>query len=140
MATVALAGLGAAYGSLAGGITLLQGLNIGAAIGGYIDAANNMPSVETGRLTDLRVGSSSYGTRLPWCWGRVTLPGSLIWAARDANGNHLRESRQSTRVGGKGGGGATQTTYSYSATFAVAVAQSALFLPDPSNGSASSYW
>jgi hypothetical protein len=133
MATVALAGLGAAYGSLAGGLTLLQGLNIGAAIGGYIDAANNMPSVETGRLTDLRVGSSSYGTRLPWCWGRVTLPGSLIWAARDANGNHLRESRQSSRVGGKGGGGATQTTYTYSATFAVAVAQSSIFLPDPSN-------
>lgn len=131
MATIALAGLGAAYGSLAGGLTLLQGLNIGAAIGGYIDAANNMPSVETGRLTDLRVGSSSYGTRLPWAWGRVTLPGSLIWAARDANGNHLRESRNSTRVGGKGGGGATQTTYSYSSTFAIAVAQSSIFLPDP---------
>lgn len=130
MATLALGGLGAAFaGSF--GITALAGFQIGAAIGGYIDAANAVPDSVIGKLADLRIGSSSYGTRLPWAWGSVTLPGILTWTAVDANGNHLKETRSVKRVGGKGGG-ASQTTYTYSATFAIAILQASIFLPDPS--------
>lgn len=132
MATLALAGLGAAFGSLSGGLTLLEGFQLGAAIGGYIDAANSIPSTVVGKLSDLKVSSSSYGTMLPWVWGSVTLPGIFFWAAVDANGNHLKETKTSKRVGGKSIGGATQTTYTYSSTFAIGVCQGSIFLPDPS--------
>ena len=132
MATLALAGLGAALGSLPGGLTVLQGLQLGAAIGGYIDQQNAIPNVVVGKLNDLKVSSSAYGTMLPWVWGTVTLPGIFFWAAVDANGNHLKETKTSKRVGGKGIGGGSQTTYTYSSTFAVAACESSIFCPDPS--------
>lgn len=131
MATLALAGLGAAVGSFAGGITILEGFQLGAAIGGYIDAQNAIPDTELGKLSDLKVGSSAYGTRLPWVWGRIAVPGIFSWAAVDANGNHLKETRTTKRVGGKGGG-AKQTNYTYSATFAIEVCQASIFFPDSS--------
>jgi len=64
------------------------------------------------RLADLAVQGSSYGEALPRLYGLVRVAGQMIWSTG------LKETSQSS--GGKRTGGRT-TTYSYSASFAVAL-------------------
>ncbi len=64
------------------------------------------------RLNDLAVQSSAYGTPLPRLYGTIRASGSVIWA------NDIREAAH--RSGG-GKGKPKTTSYSYAASFAVAL-------------------
>lgn len=113
MAELSLLGIaGAAFGSLTGGVSILQGFQIGSALSSALFPRTG-PSQEQGRIDEVRLGASSYGSPIPLAYGRARLPGQLIWLSE------LRESSASRRVGGKGGG--SITSFEYRADFAVAL-------------------
>ena len=106
MATLVLTALGTAIGGPIGGA-------IGAFIGRQADQVVFGSGHRTGpRLKELAVTTSSYGHPVPRQFGRMRTAGTIIWAT------DLVESK-STEGGGKAK--PSTTTYSYSASFAVAV-------------------
>lgn len=106
MATLILTAVGTAVGGPIGGA-------IGALAGQQADAAIFAPKARQGpRLGDLAVQTSSYGTPIPKLFGRMRVAGTVIWAT------DLQEHR-STSGGVKGR--PSTTTYSYSASLAVAL-------------------
>ncbi|QCI93545.1 phage tail protein [Novosphingobium sp. EMRT-2] len=106
MATLLLTAAGTAIGGPLGGA-------IGALAGRQIDAAIiGTRQIEGPRLKDLAVQTSSYGSALPLHFGTMRAAGSVIWAT------DLQE--HATREGSKGR--PTATRYSYTASFAVALA------------------
>lgn len=96
----------------------LVGGPIGAALGGVIGQAVDRnvlfkPKGRQGpRLAELAVQTSSYGRPIPQLFGRMRVAGQVIWAT------DLVEHRQ--RQGG-GKGQPSLTSFSYSASFAVAL-------------------
>lgn len=106
MATLVFTALGTAVGGPLGGA-------IGALIGRQADqkifGAGNR---EGPRLKELPVTTSSYGQPIPRHFGRMRVAGSVIWAT------DLIESK-TKNSGGKGQ--PSVTSYSYSASFAVAL-------------------
>jgi Putative phage tail protein len=111
MATLILQAIGSA---IAGPI----GAAIGAIAGTVIDRAIiGGPNVqrEGPRLTDLTVQNSSYGEAWPLTYGTVRIAGNIIWSSG------LVERRSEQTQGGKSGS-VTTTSYSYFASFAVALA------------------
>ncbi|HEY1125950.1 MAG TPA: phage tail protein, partial [Sphingobium sp.] len=105
MATLVFTTLGTALGGPIGGA-------IGALAGQAIDAQIFKPKGRSGpRLSDLSVQTSRYGAQLPRIFGRMRVAGTVIWAT------DLKES--SSTSGGKGQ--PSVTTYSYPASFAVAL-------------------
>jgi hypothetical protein len=113
MARLAVGVVGAAVGFALGGPAGASiGWGLGAAAGGFLFPEQG-PNVEGARLDDLRVMGSSFGVPIPIVYGAMRVPGQVIWA-RD-----LREIRTEEDLGGKGGPSATQTTYTYTGTFAV---------------------
>ena len=129
MAVLALTAVGSMLGGalLPGGLTLLGATISGAAIGGAIgglagsalDQALFAPTLRTEgpRLTDGRVTTSIEGATALRVFGRMRIGGQIIWASR------LREDSDTESRGGKGGGGARTTTYSYFANFAVGLCE-----------------
>lgn len=106
MATLILTAVGTAVGGPIGG-------TIGALIGQQVDAVIFAPKARRGpRLGELAVQTSSYGTDLPKIFGRMRIAGTVIWAT------DLQEHRSSS---GGGKGRPSTTTYSYTASFAVAL-------------------
>lgn len=106
MATLILTTVGTIVGGPIGGA-------VGALFGQAADRAIFAPKGRQGpRLGDRSVQISRYGEPIAKLFGTMRVAGSVIWAT------DLREERQRTS-GGKGGGSAT--TYSYSASFAVAL-------------------
>lgn len=106
MATIVFSALGTILGGPLGGA-------LGAFAGRQIDGLIfGSPSREGPRLKDLTVTTSSYGTPLPRHYGRMRVAGSVIWSTDLVE--HAHED------GGKGK--PNVTTYSYSASFAVALA------------------
>ncbi|RJG56720.1 hypothetical protein D0Z70_05115 [Sphingobium terrigena] len=107
MATVVLSAVGTVIGGPIGGA-------IGALIGNAIDhAVLFKPKGREGpRLNELQVQTSSYGTQVPQLFGTMRVAGTVIWAT------DLRETK--TKSGG-GKGRPSVTSYSYSASFAVAL-------------------
>ena len=106
MATLVLTAVGSLFGPLGGAI--------GAVIGRQIDSRILGPSSAKGpRLKELSVTTSSYGQAIARHYGRMRVGGSIIWAT------DLVERRE--RSGG-GKGRPKVTTYSYSVSFAVALA------------------
>ncbi|NBC88091.1 MAG: hypothetical protein GVX90_01085 [Alphaproteobacteria bacterium] len=106
MATLVLTALGTAIGGPIGGA-------IGAVLGRQADHAVLGSGNRSGpRLKELSVTTSSYGQAIPRQFGRMRTAGTIIWAT------DLIESR-SEQGGGKGK--PSTTTFSYSASFAVAV-------------------
>lgn len=95
-----------------------QGAALGAGIGGYLDPPKG-PTVSGPRLSDLTVQTSTYGAFIPRVYGTVGVHGNLLWLEN----NKLKETVRKEEQGGKGGGGSSATvkTYTYSATFAVAI-------------------
>lgn len=102
----------------------------GAALGTFflsdklIDMMN--PEGQPGpRLSDLSVQTSTYGAPIPRLYGTIAVMGNLIWLEN----NKLKETvrKNKSRSGGKGGGGGGSseptTTYSYSATFHIALCE-----------------
>lgn len=106
MATLVFTALGSALGGPIGSA-------IGSLIGSQIDRAilGGGGGREGPRLKELAVTTASYGTPLPRHFGTMRAPGSIIWAT------DLVESRETS--GGKGR--PSTTTYSYAASFAVAL-------------------
>lgn len=105
MATLLLTTLGTAFGGPVGGA-------LGALAGQAIDAQILKPKGRIGpRLSDLSVQTSRYGAQVPRIFGRMRVAGTVIWAT------DLKES--SATSGGKGQ--PSVTSYSYSASFAVAL-------------------
>jgi len=107
MATVVLT----VAGGLIGGP---WGAAIGAQIGNAVDHAvfGGGKGREGPRLSDLKVQTSSYGTQIPKLFGTMRVAGSVIWAT-DLVEHRNRQS------GGKGQ--PSSTTYSYTASLAVAL-------------------
>ena len=107
MATLVLNAVGSTLGGPLGGA-------IGSMVGSQFDAAIfGSPGRDGARLKELDVTMSSYGQPLPRHFGRMRVAGQIIWAT------DLVESSE-TRGGGKGA--ASLTSYSYTASFAVALA------------------
>jgi hypothetical protein len=105
MATLVLTTIGSVVGGPIGGA-------IGAVIGQAVDERVLAPKGRRGpRLGDLSVQTSSYGSSIPKLFGTMRVAGTVIWAT------DLVEAQQSS--GGKGQ--PRTTSYSYSASFAVAL-------------------
>lgn len=105
MATLVLSAVGTAIGGPIGGA-------IGALAGQQFDRAIfSGPGREGPRLKELRVTTSSYGNPIARNYGRLRMPGTIIWAT------DLVESSETS--GGKSG--PSTTTYTYSVSFAVAL-------------------
>jgi hypothetical protein len=88
---------------------------IGGAIGALIGQSIDQGLLGSGgrgpRAGDLSVQTSSYGTQIPRAYGTMRVAGSVVWAT------DLAESSATT-----GAKGQPDTTYSYSVSFAVALA------------------
>lgn len=107
MATLLLTAVGTAIGGPLGGA-------IGALIGRQVDGAIfGGRGSEGPRLNELTVQTSSYGAAIPRHFGKVRAAGTVIWAT------DLVEHK-AKQGGGKGR--PSVTTYTYTASFAVAVA------------------
>ncbi|MET0362990.1 MAG: phage tail protein, partial [Sphingobium sp.] len=105
MATVVLTAVGSVFGPI--------GAAIGALAGQAIDAAIFAPVGREGpRIVDLRVQTSSFGTQIPRLFGKMRVAGTVIWAT---------DLIESTQTSGGGKGKPSVTTYTYSASFAVAL-------------------
>jgi len=124
MATILLAGAGAALGAGFGGTVLglsgaVVGRAIGATVGRMIDqrvlGAGSEP-VEMGRVERFRLMGASEGSPIPQLWGRVRVAGQVIWATR-----FNEVTTQSG--GGKGAPQPRTTSYSYSVSLAVALCE-----------------
>ncbi|MET3667878.1 glycoside hydrolase/phage tail family protein [Caulobacter sp. 1776] len=112
MAQVILSSVGSAIGGPFGAVA-------GAVIGGLVDQAAFSalgPARPLGpRIPELRLTGAAEGAALPCVFGRARVGGQVIWAAR------FRERRIEGRVGGSKG--QKTTSYAYSLSFAVAVAE-----------------
>jgi len=112
MATMVLTVVGTALGGPIGAA-------IGATLGQVIDSQILFaPKARQGpRLADLRLQTSRYGDQIPRLYGTMRVAGSVIWAT------DLVERRQRQSAGK---GQPKVTTYSYSASFAVAFSSRAV--------------
>lgn len=115
--------VGAVAGFFVGGPAgALYGFSLGYSVGGLLDPPKG-PTVEGPRLSDLSLQTSTYGRFLPRYYGTIAASGNIIWL----EGNKLKETVKKKKQGGKGGGGGTTTkTYTYSATFAIALGEGQL--------------
>ena len=98
-------GVGAALMS-GGALAPALGWTIGSVIGSLLFPPKGPDGP---RLSDLKPQSSEYGRPIPIIYGTMGTAGNVIWAS------NLIESKHES----SGKGGPTQTTYSYSANFAV---------------------
>ena len=110
MATLVLGTVGRVFGGPLGGI-------VGALVGGAVDRAvlgGGGSAREVGRQGNFAVQSAAYGEPIPFITGRMRCAGNLIWTSGI------------TETAGHGGGGkrgeSATTSYSYTASFAVALA------------------
>lgn len=130
MASIILSAAGSAAGAATGlpfGAQL--GSTIGKIAGGMIDSSlkkgSKLAGVHGSRLSDLAVQSSAYGKMIPIVYGTIRIGGNIIWS------QNIKETITTTTSsagggGGKGGGGKisqTSSSYSYSATLAVAICE-----------------
>jgi hypothetical protein len=112
VATVALGVVGAAVGGAVGGLPGARlGFSVGTLVGSVVEVAKQKPQ-SVGRLTDLHLTGSQYGSTIPWIWGRRRVGGSVIWWS------DLTET--SRKRGSKSVGGRTKV-YTYSVDVAVMV-------------------
>ena len=115
MATLILTTIGTAVAGPIGGI--LGGL-VGGALDRSFSGSGNDRVVEGARLKNLNVQTSSYGEPLPLIYGRMRASGNVIWSAgikekRTSSSKTVGSGKQSSKV--------TNVSYTYSASFAVAL-------------------
>lgn len=101
-----------------GAVGTLLGGPIGGAIGTLLGSAADKAILGSGsregpRLSELKITTSSYGVAIPRHFGRMRVPGQIIWST------DLIEHKEKQ---GGGKGTTSVTAYSYSASFAVALA------------------
>lgn len=108
MAKLGIAFAGAALGFFLGGPL---GAQIGFSLGGLLGGALFPGKIPSGpRLQDLNVSAATNGVPIPIGYGTQRVPGNIIWAPPLVE----HSKKQSVK------GGPKQTTYSYTASFAVA--------------------
>lgn len=112
MAQLVLGVAGAYIGSFFGQPAL--GYAIGSAIGASF---TKLPDIKGPRLSDLRVQFSTFGLPILQTFGTVRVAGNIIWSSG------LIEHENTEEVGGKGGPSQEQTTYSYTASFAIGICE-----------------
>ncbi|WP_138465176.1 glycoside hydrolase/phage tail family protein [Poseidonocella sp. HB161398] len=125
MATIVLGAIGASVGASIGGSVLglsaaVLGRAAGAVAGRMIDQrllGTGSQAVETGRVDRLRITSASEGTAVQQVYGRMRVPGQVIWSTR------FREHKSKQKSGGKGAPSTTVTSYSYSISLAIALCE-----------------
>ncbi|MGE4411289.1 MAG: phage tail protein [Sphingobium sp.] len=107
MATMILTAVGTVLGGPIGAA-------IGATLGQVVDSQLlfRPKGREGARLSDLRLQTSRYGDQIPQLFGAIRVAGSVIWATDLIERRHKQ---------GGGKGQPSVTTYSYSASFAVAL-------------------
>lgn len=113
-----MSSVGQALGGIVGGaigfftpLGPLYGAQIGMSLGGLLDP----PMTKGPRLSDLSAQTSNYGAFIPRVYGTAPIVGNVIWVQGD---KYIEKKKQS---GGKGG--PTVESYSYYATFAVALCE-----------------
>jgi len=107
MATLVFTALGTALGGPLGGA-------LGSLIGNQLDRSiSGSGGRQCPRLKELAVTTSSYGTAVPRHYGTMRSAGSIIWST---------DLIETTEKGKGGKGKPAVTTYSYSVSFAVALA------------------
>ncbi|WP_112323305.1 baseplate multidomain protein megatron [Oceanibium sediminis] len=125
MATVVLAAAGGALGaSVGGGLLGLSSVAIGKAVGASLGAVidqrlfgSGAQPVEVGRRDMLRLTGSTEGAPIARLWGRMRVPGQIIWSSR-----FLEDV--TTTGGGKGAPSAPERReYSYSVSIAIALCE-----------------
>ena len=124
MATILLSAAGAAIGAGFGGTVLgLSGAVIGRAIGATLGRAidqrlmgSGSQSVEMGRVDRFRLSSASEGEAVGRLWGRMRVPGQVIWATRFFETKRVQKR-------GKGAPRASVTSFSYSVNLALALCE-----------------
>lgn len=102
---------GGAAGFLIGGPL---GASIGMTLGGAIGQSLFGPTVQGPRLNDLKVSASTLGAAIPQGYGTFRLGSNMIWTTG------IRETSRTRRAGK---GGPKQTTFSYDASFALAICE-----------------
>lgn len=115
MADIALGALGAAYGSLAGGVTLMEGYTIGMTLGGLL-FPQSLGTIENGKQSDIRFQGASVGGPIVKGFGVDRYAGTAIWTTSVL--------QTVTTSGGGGGSGAptyTQKDYHYRHSLAVLI-------------------
>ncbi|MFB2532933.1 glycoside hydrolase TIM-barrel-like domain-containing protein [Paracoccus sp. p3-h83] len=123
MATILLSAAGAMIGGGFGGTILglsgaVIGRAVGATVGRMIDQrllGGGSRVVETGRIDRLRLTGASEGTPVARLWGRMRLPGQVIWAGPF-------EETVTTR-GGKGAPRPRMSEHSYTVSLAIALCE-----------------
>ncbi len=129
MASILLASAGSALGASIGGSILgVSAATIGGAVGSFagslvdswiVSQLTPGQRIEGARLENLAVTTSTEGAVIPRVWGRMRLGGNIIWAT-----DFTEHVTTSTSGGGKGGGSkVTTTSYTYTASFAVALCE-----------------
>ncbi|MDZ4393021.1 baseplate multidomain protein megatron [Cypionkella sp.] len=124
MATILLSAVGASLGAGFGGTVLgLSGVVIGRAIGATLGRVIDQKllgagseAVEVGRVDRFRVMGASEGGAIPRIWGRVRVPGQVIWASRF-------QENVAHSGGGKGTPKPSSKSYSYSVSLAIALCE-----------------
>jgi len=127
MAVLAIGAVGAMVGASAWGVgiglTAAMGWNIGLTVGGMLFGPKGQNIYQQGpRLGDLKVQSSTYGNPIPIVYGSMRIAGNMIWA-RDIVETAHTTTQSGGGKGGGGGGSVTQTNYTYSQSFAVALCE-----------------
>ena len=114
MATIILTAVGTAMGGPIGGtVGASVGGTIGALAGQAVDSLIFRPGPRSGpRLSDLQVQTSRYGAQIPKLFGTIRVAGMVIWST---------DLIEHSATGGGGKGQPSVTSYSYSASFAVAL-------------------
>ncbi len=110
MATIALQVAGTAAAGPLGGA-------VGATIGYYLDNQFLFPPdpVEGPRINELQIGGADEGGPAHRCYGAASrVAGTILWVSG------VKETKKTSRQGGKAGGGQEVTNYTYSVDIAVA--------------------
>lgn len=109
---------GAVIGAFIPGGYVMLGASIGGMIGGAIDPPDG-PNITGPRLSDTSQQTATYGAAIPRTAASCAVSGNVFWIEN----NSLKEVTATESAGGKGGGGAEITNYSYFGTFALGLAK-----------------
>ena len=109
MGSLALGAVGAGIGSIFPGGAMI-GFSVGEMLGGILFP--NTPRQERGKLDDLRVSGSGYGTIIPLCYGQGRVAGNIIWSTDLVQ-------HQKNEGGGKGGPNIVDDTYTVSCAVSI---------------------
>lgn len=112
MASLVLGGIGAAAAIPYGPGAIAIGFQVGAFLGGLFGPKQHL--APRGKVDDLRITSSSYGSTIPICYGSTLVGANLIWSTDLVQTQHTVQQ-------GKGLSGPSQDEFLYSVSFAISV-------------------